>query len=571
MNTFNFEEMFRLGASHLESMVDDQGRTYFDVFLTSPAEAVTDWPDFIDLPSRYMEAAAMIEPVLGRSVKTVPVLRKRLFSFFKPDGLAYRPDTPISRPIPELFDESRLMYMLVSWVMSHPDDSEVRDHLENLCRGLKAMATFQDDYAYIKEIGVYFGGTLIRPLVQAGLVLKNNEWIEFAGKFARGIIYHSNLYCPDGSFEGHVHGHLGTQAGILAYAIITGDQALIDRVRQIFDWAVSISTSFGFVPELAKRKDDIIACETCTLMDYLDVALLLARHVDERYWDIVEKAARNHLVESQIRDASWLADEPKGADEDGLIRSDIRRRVIGAFAGWSAPHALLAYEEEHHPNWVKSPEMKPRYIGKIRAIQNCCAGGGIRAVHQVWSNIATFKDDMLSVNMLIDKKISEAKITSFIPFKGLARVEVARDCSVRFRVSPDIKMDDVRLSVGGKSITPISQGVFISAGKLKAGDVLEITLPLPGKTQEVVIGNVGYQQYRYKATWKGDTVVEIQADPTNAATAFTNLMNCRTRTFYGPDVPGKIYQRSEYESDLSKVQPSMPVSDSRAIDWYTLR
>jgi len=44
MNTFNFEESLLLGASHLESLVDTKGRTYFDVFKTDPAEAVTDWP-----------------------------------------------------------------------------------------------------------------------------------------------------------------------------------------------------------------------------------------------------------------------------------------------------------------------------------------------------------------------------------------------------------------------------------------------------------------------------------------------------------------------------------------------
>jgi hypothetical protein len=570
VNTFNFEDMLRLGASHLESLVDSQGRTYFDIFQGTPAEAVTDWPDFVDLPARYLEAAAMVEPVLGRPVKTVPALRKWLFSFLKPDGLAYRPDSPISKPIPELFDQARLMYMLTSWVMVYPEDKEVREHLEKLCQGIASLATLKDDYAYINEVGIYFGGTLIRPLVQAGLVLNNPEWVEFGGKLARGIIYHSNAYGGDGSFEGHVHGHLGTQAGILAYAVIKDDKALIDRVKQIFDWAVSISTSFGFVPELAKRKDDMIASETCTIMDYLDVALLLARHVDERYWDIVEKTARNHLAESQIRDASWLAEEPKKADEEGLIRSNLRQRVIGSFAGWSAPHALLAYEEEHHPNWVRSQEMKPRYIGKIRALQNCCAGGGIRAVHQVWSNVATFKDNRLSVNMLIDKKIPEAKVTSFIPVEGLARVEVYRDCEVRVRVLSDVNRDEVRLSVGGRSISPIWEGVFVNAGRLKAGEVVEIKLPLLERTEEVVVGNEGHQQYRYRVHWKGDMVMKIEADPTNAATGYTWLMDKRMKTFYGPDAPGQIYRRESYESAKSSTMRSNPTNDERRIDWYSL-
>jgi hypothetical protein len=570
VNTFNFEESLLLGASHLESLVDSKGRTYFDVFLTSPAEAVTDWPDFVDLPSRYLEAAAMVEPILGRSVNTVPTLQKWVFSSIKSDGLAYRPDSPISYPISELFDQGRLLYMLVSWTMAYLDDKEICNHLNNLCLGLSKLMTFKDDYAYIKEIGVYFGGTLIRPLVQAGLVTKNSHWIDLAGKIARGVLDHSNIYDADGGFEGHVHGHMGTQAGILAYAIVTGNQPMIDRVKTIFNWARSISTSFGFVPELARRNDDLIACETCTIMDYLDVALLLARHVDERYWDVVEKTARNHLFESQIRDVSWLVETPVKPDENGVIRSRIRQRVLGSFAGWSSPHALLAYEEMLGSHWPRTEEMKPRYLGKIRALQNCCAGGGIRALHQVWSNIATFKDGVLSVNMLIDKRTPEALITSYIPYEGRARVKLSRDCTLRFRVSPDIKVADLSLSINGQKIVPVLEGTFINVGKLKTGDILEIQLPLPERTETVVIGNEGYQQYRFEARWKGDTVIDMQPDPANAPTGFTDLMNKRVRTYYGPEAPGRIYQRKMYETSASEITPSCTVTDERKIDWYRL-
>lgn len=51
--TFALEDAMRLGAEHLENLVDERGRTYFNVFLTEPAEAVFDRPDFVDLPARY--------------------------------------------------------------------------------------------------------------------------------------------------------------------------------------------------------------------------------------------------------------------------------------------------------------------------------------------------------------------------------------------------------------------------------------------------------------------------------------------------------------------------------------
>jgi hypothetical protein len=63
-STLNLEEMLARGASHLARLVDARGRTYFDVFLTEPPEAVTDWPDFVDLPARYWEACALTTSVL---------------------------------------------------------------------------------------------------------------------------------------------------------------------------------------------------------------------------------------------------------------------------------------------------------------------------------------------------------------------------------------------------------------------------------------------------------------------------------------------------------------------------
>jgi len=81
--TVNINKCFNLGAGHIEQMIDDKGRSYFDVFLTDPPEAVFDWPDFVDLPARYWEASAMIKNATGRDIAKADKIRKRLFSFIK--------------------------------------------------------------------------------------------------------------------------------------------------------------------------------------------------------------------------------------------------------------------------------------------------------------------------------------------------------------------------------------------------------------------------------------------------------------------------------------------------------
>jgi hypothetical protein len=570
LTTFSLEDYLRLGANHIESLVDERGRTYFDIFLTDPAEAVFDWPDFVDLPARYWEAAIFVEPFIDRKVESVERLRKWLFSHFKEDGLAYRPESPISRNVAELFDQSRLLYSLVTWHMYAPDDKEIHKHLTGLLSGLHAMATVVDDYAYIKEIGLYFGGTLIRPYVQAGLLLNEPKWIDFAGQLARGIMEHSDLIKADGSFSGHVHGVLSTVAGIVSYSVVRKDDRLLSKAVKAFEYARSISTEFGYVPELAQRKDDLIACETCTIMDYLDAATLLARHVDEKYWDVVEKAVRNHLVESQIRDASWLPEKSDATDSPDIIRKDLRKKVIGSFAGWSSPNGLLAYEELQLKQWVKSEEAHPTYLNKIRAVQNCCAGAGLRAIYSAWSNIMLYKDDMLSINMLIDRQNEYARLTSYLPYEGKVLIELKRDCSVRFRIPATCKTHDMQIFIDGRETPVTVDGTYVVLGRQKADTRIEVTFPLEIKSERVCVGNAGFHQYKYNITWKGDTVVAIQPDLNNAKIGYSGLMEQNVRLFYGPDNPAPIYRRGDYIKENITIEPSSPVTEEIKVDWYRL-
>jgi hypothetical protein len=566
-NTLSLEDNLKLGAQHLDQLVDDQGHTHFDVFLTNPPEAVTDWPDFVDLPSRYWEASAMVAPIA--KVNSTERLRKWLFHHFEADGLAYRPESPISGHIAELFDQSRLLYALTSWAMHAPEDTEVRQHLIGLMEGLIRLSTREKDIAYINQIGTYFGGTLIRPALHAGLLLNRPEWVDFAGGLARGLIDHSDLVGPDGSVLGHLHGTLSALAGSLAYAIVTGDQHLLDRARAGFDYAHSISTNFGFVPEMAQRDDDLIASETCTIMDYLDTALLLARHVDPIYWDVVEKTTRNHLWESQIRDGSWIGNAG-GMDQEGIIRSRLNERIIGSFAGWSAPHCMLAYLEQFWEGWVHTPEMYSRFIHKDRAMQNCCAGAGIRANYQVWSNIITQKGKQISVNLSIDRASPDLRVTSFIPFEGRVLIDVSHGCDLRWRLPAHCSSNHLQVTIQNQNVSSLAiEDGFLKLGYLPSGTSVEVKFPLPEREETIVMGNTGFQQYRFDLSWRGDTLLSIHPDPQNSLSGYSRVMKARVRTVYGEAGFGPLYQRQGWVSGLPVARVQL-ANASPKIDWYTL-
>jgi hypothetical protein len=568
LTTLSLEDHLKLGVHHLDSLVDGEGRTYFNTFLTTPPEAVTDWPDFVDLPSRYWEASLLIQSSLGTTVASQERLARWLFPRIEADGLAYRPDGPISNHIAELFDQSRLMYALVSRAMQEPGDDLARKRLANLADGLRRLSTREGNYAYIEKIGLYFGGTLVRPMLQAGIVLHRDDLIDLAASFARAIVDHSDLIAADGTFIGHVHAALGTIAGITAVGVKTGDAHLLERGRAGFDYARGISTEFGFVPENSKRGDDIIGCETCAIMDYLDAALLLARHVDPAYYEVVEKTARNHLWESMVRDGSWLGPQG-GADEDGVLRSNLHRRVIGSSAGWSAPHCTLAYYEPLGDGWVKTPALKPLYLKKARAQQNCCAGAGIRAAYQVWSSIVTEEPQRVTVNVSLDRSTPGVEVTSFLPFEGRVRITMKRDGDLRWRRPTHCRPGDVHIRSTGAAPSGKADSHYLTLEKQRAGTVLDLTFPLPARHESITVGNPGHQQYRFDVDWRGETVMAIRPDPANAADALSNLAGRRVTAFYNRQGPGPLYQRQTWTEGLA-VTPAATVSAATEVDWYRL-
>lgn len=556
--TFALEHPMRLAINHLERLVDATGQTYFDVFMTDPAEAVHDWPDFVDLPSRYLEAAIMARQMLGTKIKTEDALRRRVLSTLQRDGLAHRPETPYTREGAYTGEQGLVLKALNTLYMDSPDPG-IAKRMRAMVDGLGRVTTRRSE--------LYFA---IRPLVQSWRTIDYGPALDLAEQLASELMYQTSQYGVDGSYRGHHHSHLGTLAGVLSYALVAGKTDLVTKVKKCFDFAVSMSTRFGFVPEIAQRKADIVGCETCAIMDYLDVAILLARNGHPQYWDVVEKTARNHLVESQIRDGSWLEDGPSQGDTDRIVYTGVPSRVVGAFAGWSSPDHYLAFEDELWPSWCKDESQYPFYLGKIRALQNCCAGSGLRAIFQVWRNIACLQGEDLYVNLNIDKKIRGVTVVGYQPYEGRTSVKVDLACRLHVRIPGFVTASDVSIAVNGSPVRFEVEGPYAVLGRVEAGASVEMTYPLPVWEEDIVIGNPGYKSFRYRVMWKGDTVVQVVPDSNNAKAGYSDMTGRDVRLYYAGQGPGKLYDRAHLLRRPLAIRASDAKLDTSTVDWYDL-
>ncbi len=534
----NLEQEALASYNYLENLIEPEtGYTYFNLFLTEPAEAVHDWPDFLDVPSRTAEACVLLRHMTQQAVKVEAACFQRIARFQEPDGLFRRPESRITRH--EYFQEEQALIMAALLAKAIADqDEEAYGRLQRLIAGLNSQEIGQGS----------FPAMLIRPVVRVWEAFQWPEAGELTARLGEGVTAIQPIFRPDGGFGGHVHSHLYAAAGLVEVGRITNDQNLVAHMERVFQWIRERSTRFGFVPEVVERQDDVIGCETCCLMDYIHLALALARAGYTEHHDDVERAVRNHLIESRVKGGDWLPAGSDKSDDDLIRRYDLRSAAVGAYAGWSSPNHILAYDEWLSPHWIKSADLAPIYLNKVRALQNCCGPSGPKAIYLAWQHAAQISTDgagkTLQINLLLDRSLPEAEVRSFEPFEGRVKVQPAEPITVALRIPSWLSDHEMTAKINGRPVPLSLRDGYVQTGEVRRGDWLEFLYPIKERDEDITIGNEGRQSYRYRIHWRGSTVTRV--DPAdNPKLGVSNLMPEPVNLYYGVEGPHPLYQRRD--------------------------
>jgi hypothetical protein len=357
-----------------------------------------------------------------------------------------------------------------------------------------------------------------------------------------------------------MHGNLRTLVGVADYALYVRDPVLFSRVDAIYRYVRSEATRFGFLPEVIGRKGDVVATETCALMDYIGLAVTLANHGHPEYWGDVERVVRNQLVENQAHDLTWLHSDSAKPDTEQFSWRDIGERMAGGWAGWSSPTHFLAACE--NLQWG-GPELR----GKTRVFQNCCGGSGVHALFIAWKNAARFENETLSIHLHIDKLLPQAEIRSYQPYQGFLTIDLKVPCKVRVRIPDFVEPGALVVEADGELVTAKAFGNYLELGQRAAGQKLKVSYPLPLESEEVSIGNPGFRHYRYRVTWKGNTVVKMEPLGNEESTGYSDFDKKQVRVFYGKDGPGPLYQRAALLTSDKPRLASLHL-DNGALDFW---
>ena len=353
-----------------------------------------------------------------------------------------------------------------------------------------------------------FNGVMILPLVR----YYEASGYEPALDLAEGLINHivgQSEFGHDGRFIGHFHATMWVVAGILRYGLVTDNPQLVELGRKVYGWARDQGSSFGWFPEwVGTTPPEEMDAETCCLADMIELSHMIAESCDDRYWDDVERFARNHLVESQLQSLPPCEHETQKADTPQATYRDVAGRAIGGFAGASWPNDFV--------------------VGR-RFIAGCCGATGARALFLAWDGIVQKRDDTVWVNMPLNRRTPWLDVFSHHPQEGKLRLLIHDAPKLRVRM-PDWADGRVSLSVDGTARLPEWRGNFLELNGLARGQEVEVLHPMRSEVcAEVVAGR------KYTVSWQGNTVMNI-APP-------------------GKNVP--LYLRRETDRDASAVEATM--------------
>lgn len=553
--TFAVETYLGRAFNYLDEMVDQDALPYFNIFWTEPAEAAHDWPDFGDVTSRQLQGAIMARHATGQTARHEKAWLNQVLGSLDPEtGFLMRPATSFSKHEADMGDQSLTLYALVTAYSDQPDPAlraaicKMVDHLANHHGPNSAP-----------------NGFIIKSLMTCARELKYPPALQLAESTVKSVFSTAprSIFTPDNTFRqgGHMHGNLRTLVGAADYALYVKDPVLFSRVDALYRYVRSESTRFGFLPEVIGRRGDIVSCETCALMDFLGLAVTLANHGHPEYWGDVERMLRNQLVESQLVDGSWLASGDK-ADTAQFSWRDIGRRMVGGYAGWTSPTHFLAARE--NLQWG-GPELR----NKTRAFQNCCGGSGSHAFFIAWKNAARFENGTLSVNLHIDKLLPQAEIRSYQPYRGRLTIHLSQPAKVRVRIPEFVDPKEIKASVNSEPTKGTAWGNYLELGNRTTGELLEINYPLPVQEEAVAIGNPGYRTYRYRVTWKGDTVVRLRPVGRMPKTGYSDFDKKQVEVFYGNEGPGPLYRREAMRKEAAPSLPPLHLDDG-ALDYWCL-
>jgi hypothetical protein len=285
---------------------------------------------------------------------------------------------------------------------------------------------------------------------------------------------------------------------------VAGWDAWLAWAARVYGYLRGRSTRYGFVPDRIGlgpayywywygRESLPPTCETCGLVDALELGITLAERGHGEYWDDVERWTRNHLLASQLgAPETWAAAPGRpapaalrvaGADEP------LARVVAGAFDSASSPGGLLDRADG----------------GRGLVVEGCCASSGLRGLFLAWQHAVADDGAVVSVHLGLSRTSPAVEVVSYEPFAGQLDVRLRAARRLRVRMPSWVPREALVLLLDDARMAPAWEGDYLHVDDLAPGQTVSLRYPLSERTEEERSDGA-----LLRVRWRGGTVVGVE-------------------------------------------------------------
>jgi hypothetical protein len=515
-----FERAARLARDGLLARLDPAAayRPRFQLDLTGEDARLVhdDYWDGVDLAGRTIDALIRLRRIIGGDASEAELGLRASFLARQGDlGLFYGAGD--TGDVADSFCQSRALLGLTAWLAA-TGDAAIEERLRRLVAGLAQIAVSNEDYSYFPGRG-YRDGWLdygltkdeafdhldnygyasqsALPLMEYYTLASYRPARDLAGRLLRHFVYYAGLVNDEGQFAGETHasGYLAMGIAAVRYGAATGDEAYLGWADRLYRWVRANSSEFGWVPGPLGLGADYFArwyqaplrrtCETCSLADMLNLAILLATQGHAEYWDDVDRYARNQLLQNQFGSAEAVL----SAAARGRVPPDVQRALAGAWESFALPYRLLARPDDR------------------RFVEGCCSGSGGRALGLVWEHGLEQRGPVLHVHLGVSRDGPLAQVTSYEPAAGRLDVVPRAATALRLRVPTWAAPDSVSLWVDDTRRDARRDGGYVAVDPVPAGSRVSLRYDLIERVEAFTVNDE-----TTLAHWRGGTVLAVDPD-----------------------------------------------------------
>ena len=411
VNTTDVKSAIKLGCRTMSNVfnADDNDIPFFgSEVLPNPRLSFSNVHSESHVPGRHLNALLNAEDAAGVSISEEAVEKHAAAAFFSYSGPVPLPMNRdrVDGPIENFNDHNvregmHALYALVKYRNSERAREVAESSIAFILdawdpvdgwdrEGIAAAHGFRWTRQTTFITGI---ARAIGPLVKYFRATGSGKALELASLLAEKAT--SEFFLADGSYDRekfgvHTHSTTCVMSSLAQLADLTGDAALLERVRAFADnglWA--IRDELGWVIESSADDSPPDKGEGNNTGDVVETDLILGRHGYPGYFQDAERVLRGHLLPSQLRDAAFIPEPANPADEDGL--KSVRERHLGAF-GFPAPYG-------HRP------------LGLERVSFNMdIVGGVVGTLCEALREGVVSGPDGVRVNLLLDQDTPDARV-----------------------------------------------------------------------------------------------------------------------------------------------------------------